>query len=121
MDLQRFEEKTFEELIQTAKTIKEKTGQAGFAIPTSGTEGGWIFANLAWNFGVKFMDKVDGKWKATFNTPEAVEAFQYLSDLKWKYKGEYSMFKKKYKIFISALICFSIITTTLSGFFTIAI
>lgn len=77
--------KTFEELIQTAKTIKEKTGQAGFAIPTSGTEGGWIFANLAWNFGVKFMDKVDGKWKATFNTPEAVEAFQYLSDLKWKY------------------------------------
>ena len=77
--------KTFEELIQTAKTIKEKTGQAGFVIPTSGTDGGWIFTNLAWNFGAKFMDKVDGKWKATFNTPEVAEALQYLSDLKWKY------------------------------------
>lgn len=76
---------TFEELAQTAKIIKEKTGQAGFVLPTSGTEGGWIFTNIAWNFGVKFMDKVDGKWQATFNTPEAVSAFKYLSDLKWQY------------------------------------
>ena len=27
----------------------------------------------------------DGKWKATFNSPECAEALQYIKDLKWKY------------------------------------
>ena len=27
----------------------------------------------------------DGKWKATFNSPEAAAALQYIKDLKWKY------------------------------------
>lgn len=27
----------------------------------------------------------DGKWKATFNSPEAANALQYIKDLKWKY------------------------------------
>ena len=35
--------------------------------------------------GVKFMEKIDGKWKATFNTPECVETLQWIKDLKWKY------------------------------------
>lgn len=77
--------KTFDELIDVAKTITEKTGKAGFIFPTTANSGGWNFTVLAWNFGVDFMEKVDGKWKATFNTPECVEALQYLKDLKWKY------------------------------------
>ena len=77
---------TYTELAETAKIIKEKTGQAGFAIPSTGTEGGWVLMNIAWSNGVNFMEEQpDGKWKATFNTPEMCETIQYIKDLKWKY------------------------------------
>ncbi len=77
---------TFDELAQTAKVIKEKTGKAGFVLPTTEHAGGWIFTCLAWNFGAKFMEQdKDGKWKATFNSPECAAALQYIKDLKWKY------------------------------------
>lgn len=75
----------FEELRDTAIQIKEKTGKAGFAFPTLDKEGGWMFMSMAWSFGVKFMEQVDGKWKATFDSPEMVDVLQYISDLKWKY------------------------------------
>lgn len=77
---------TYEELAETAKIIKEKTGKAGFALGTSSKQGGWHFMNIAWSHGVEFMKKNDdGSWTATFNTPECVEALQYVKDLKWKY------------------------------------
>lgn len=77
---------TYEELAETAKTIKEKTGISGFTIPTTGTEGGWMFMNIAWSYGVKFIEKTDdGKYKAAFETQEMYDALQYISDLKWKY------------------------------------
>lgn len=78
--------KDWYELAEMAKTIKEKTGEAGFIFQTSNNCGGWIFTNVAWSFGVNFMKaNDDGSWTATFDTPEAVEALQYIKDLKWKY------------------------------------
>ena len=78
--------KTWEELAEMAAVIKEKTGKPGFALCTSNNCGGWFFTNIAWSYGVKFMEQgSDGKWKATFDTPEAVQALQYIKDLKWKY------------------------------------
>lgn len=77
---------TYEELAETAKIIKDKTGKAGFAIMTKDTVGGWQFMNIAWSYGVEFMKKdANGKWKATFNSPEGAAALQYIKDLKWKY------------------------------------
>lgn len=76
--------KTLNELIETAKLIKEKTGAAGFLIPADGNTGGWIFTNIAWEFGVDFIASDEqGKWIATFDTPECVEALQWVKDLKW--------------------------------------
>lgn len=77
--------KTYEELAETAKTIKEKTGKSGFFFPTKNNQGGWMFMNIAWAYGAEFEEQVDGKWKAVFNTPEAAAALQYVKDLKWKY------------------------------------
>ncbi len=77
--------KTFAELVDTAKIIKEKTGKAGFAFPTTENSGGWYFNALAWNYGVNFEEQVNNKWKSTFDTPECVEALTYLKDLKWKH------------------------------------
>ncbi len=78
---------TFEELAQYAQIICEKTGKAGFVLPTSENMGGWIFTALAWNFGAKFMEETEDGWKSTFNSPECVEALQFVKDLRWKYNA----------------------------------
>ena len=77
---------TWFEVVDFAKLIKEKTGKAGFVMPTANGSGGWLFTALAWSFGVDFMEKdAEGKWKATFNTPEAAEALQFVKDMKWEH------------------------------------
>ncbi len=78
--------KDWDEIVEFAQKIKKATGKAGFVFPTSGNNGGWIFTALAWSFGADFMEKDNnGKWKATFNSPEAAQALQWIKDLKWKY------------------------------------
>ncbi|MDR3121351.1 MAG: extracellular solute-binding protein [Clostridiales bacterium] len=75
---------TTDELTQTAIKIKEATGQAGFFFPTMNNQGGWFFTQLAWVFGAEFEEQdADGKYKAVFNSPEAVEALQWLKDMQW--------------------------------------
>lgn len=76
---------TWDELAQTAKTIKDKTGKTGFAIATKNNMGGWHFLNIMWAFGADFMEEKNGKWIAKFASPEGVAALQYVKDLKWKY------------------------------------
>lgn len=78
--------KTWEEVAEYAVQIKEKTGKAGFVTPTINRCGGWLFTPIAWSYGVEFMkqDK-DGKWKATFDSQEMVDALQFYKDLRWKY------------------------------------
>lgn len=78
--------KDWYEVAEFAVKIKEATGKAGIVIPSASKYGGWLFTPIAWSFGVEFMEKdKDGKWKAKFNSPEMVEALQYIKDLKWKY------------------------------------
>lgn len=76
---------TWEDLAKMAQKIKEVTGVAGFVMPTMNNAGGWRFTPIAWSYGVDFMEKIDGKWTATFDTQEAVDALQFIKDLKWKY------------------------------------
>ncbi len=78
--------KTWDELAQTAVTIKEKTGAAGFCLLAKDNSGGWHFSNLAWCFGATLVtDNGDGSYTANLNSKEAVEAMKYVYDLKWKY------------------------------------
>ncbi len=79
---------TYQELAECAQTIKEKTGKAGFIMPTINNGGGWHFMNIAWSFGVEFMEQQDdGSWKATFDTQEMRDALQYVYDLRWQYNA----------------------------------
>lgn len=78
--------KTWEELAEMAVKIKEVTGKAGFTMPTMNNCGGWRFTPIAWSYGTEFMKRDDdGKWQATFNTPECVKALEFVKDLRWKY------------------------------------
>lgn len=77
---------SYDDVLALSKTVKEKTGYSGFAIPNSGNTGGWHLINIAWSNGVEFCEQTDdGKWKATFDTPEFKQTLQWLYDLKWKY------------------------------------
>jgi len=76
---------TMDELVKVAQQVTEKTGKPGFVFPTTNNQGGWYFTMLGWNYGVEFVKKVDGKWKAAFDTEDCVAALQYIKDLKWKY------------------------------------
>jgi len=76
--------KTWDELVEFAKTIKEKTGKYGFIVPTTNNYGGWLSTPLMWSYGVEFMkENGDGTYTATFDSPEMVAALQWISDLKW--------------------------------------
>ena len=76
--------KDWNEVVEFAKLIKEKTGMAGFMFPTAKNQGGWRFTMFAWSFGADFMEQdADGKWIATMNTPECEAALQFVKDLKW--------------------------------------
>ena len=55
-------------------------------MPTIGNDGGWLFMNIAWSFGVEFEEKQsDGSYKAVFDTPQFKNAIEYIRDLRWKY------------------------------------
>lgn len=74
---------TFDDVRSMAKTIKEKTGKAGFLFPTTENGGGWNFTNLAWNYGGDFMKETESGWKADF-TDGVTDALKLLRDMKWE-------------------------------------
>lgn len=79
---------TYDELAEFAGIIREKTGQAGFVMPTMNNQGGWNFINIAWSYGTEFMKQDEnGKWIATFNSDEFKAALNWLYDMKWKYNA----------------------------------
>ncbi|MDR1663488.1 MAG: extracellular solute-binding protein [Clostridiales bacterium] len=79
--------KTWDELAETGKQIKEATGSAGLCLLAMDNAGGWHWTNIAWAFGAHplSIDNGDGTFTANLNTPEAIEAMEYISALKWEH------------------------------------
>ncbi|WP_312372865.1 ABC transporter substrate-binding protein [Lachnoclostridium sp.] len=78
--------KTWDELAETAKKIKDATGMAGICLLAKDGAGGWHFSNIAWAFGATLTkDNGDGTFTANVDSPEAIAAMQYVKDLRWKY------------------------------------
>lgn len=78
--------KTWTELAETAKTIKDKTGSAGLCLLAKDGAGGWHFSNIAWAFGATLcVANDDGTYKSNLNSPEAIKAMEYVKSLKWDY------------------------------------
>jgi len=82
--------KTLQELAEKGQIIREKTGKAGLVFPASETFGGWLWTNIAWNFGAVGEDALliqdaDGKWIANLTSDPAVAALAYIKSLKWEY------------------------------------
>lgn len=78
--------KTWDELAETAKKIKDATGMAGICLLAKDGAGGWHFSNIAWAFGATLTkDNGDGTFTANVDSAEAIAAMQYVKDLRWKY------------------------------------
>lgn len=69
---------TWADLQQYATAIKDATGEFGYAFDAKGVQAFRYFGFFLWNNGGDFFD-ADGK--AAFNSPEGVEALQYLTDM----------------------------------------
>jgi hypothetical protein len=82
--------KTLQEMAEYGQIIREKTGKAGLVFPASETYGGWLYTNIAWNFGAVGenaleIQEADGRWVANFTSDAAVAAMEYLKSLRWEY------------------------------------
>lgn len=78
--------KTWQEVAEDAKKIKDATGQAGIDILAQDNAGGWHFSNIAWNFGATLtIENADGTYTANLDSPEAIQAMEYVKSLKWDY------------------------------------
>ena len=81
---------TLQELAEYGQIIREKTGKAGLVFPASETYGGWLFTNIAWNFGcvgenaLEYQDET-GSWVCNFTSDECIAAMNYIRDLRWTY------------------------------------
>lgn len=78
---------TWEELAEDAVIIKNATGEAGFCLIADDILGSVQFFNLAWNFGATdlMIQEADGSYKANLDSDEAIEAMEFVKDLRWKY------------------------------------
>lgn len=78
---------TWEEFVAVAQKLTDRQqGVAGFGILGEAQGGaGWHFLNWVWQAGGDFEKKINNRWVAVFDSPEAVKALQFLKDLRWKY------------------------------------
>jgi ABC-type glycerol-3-phosphate transport system substrate-binding protein len=80
---------TYEELAAASVDVLGVEGplgpfEAGFGFNMQGGGGGWHFTNIAYGFGADIVAvNEDGTYTATFGEGPAVEAMQYVKDLRW--------------------------------------
>jgi len=78
--------KTWAELAETGKKIKDATGAAGLCLLASDVAAGWQFTNIASAFGATFTTKnADGTLTYDLDSAEAIAAMEYVKSLKWEY------------------------------------
>ncbi len=78
--------KTWQEVAEMGKKIKDATGAAGLVLLAKDNAGGWHFSNIAWNFGADLTTTdADGKFHSNLNSPEAIAAMEFVKSLRWDY------------------------------------
>ena len=70
---------TWDDMITQSITIKEKTGKGGLAMQCSDRQGGWIFTNVAWNFGADLCvwNEETGKFESGVNSQATINALEW--------------------------------------------
>ncbi|HEX3803461.1 MAG TPA: extracellular solute-binding protein [Solirubrobacteraceae bacterium] len=80
---------TWAQLEADAKQISQRTGKAGYAeMGASDNTAGWILTTVTDALGGRMETGIGAKAKATFDTPQAVQALNMLKQMRW---GDNSM------------------------------
>lgn len=71
---------TFQQITEVSRLIVEGFDNTyGIVILSADKNGGWQFANMAWNFGADALQVNNGgSWSANLNDPGAVDALQWI-------------------------------------------
>jgi N,N'-diacetylchitobiose transport system substrate-binding protein len=69
---------TWDELVTVGREIRKKTDLDAFGVFGKGTH---IFLPMIWQAGGEIATQKDGRWTAAIDSPEAVRAIQFYSDL----------------------------------------
>ena len=74
---------TFEEIREISEEIVDMDNVKGFMMYSSNKNGGWVFSNMAWNYGAE-LEKQDatGKWLANLDDAGAVSALEWIKEMK---------------------------------------
>lgn len=106
---------TWDEFVTDAvKLTNRKKNISGFGFCGATGAAGWYYLNWVWQAGGEFEQKQGNKWVAVFNQPPAVQALQYLQDLRWKYNVLQPNFlidnEENFKLFASDQIAMAYMT-----------
>jgi ABC-type sugar transport system, periplasmic component len=71
--------KTWQELMEAAKIVKEKTGAYGLYVQEAGDN--WTQQGLMESNGARMLKQEDGKFKAAFNTPQSIGVYKDLAGM----------------------------------------
>lgn len=86
---EKFYPTTMQELLEYSITIKQNTLKDGIIILNTDKNGGWQYSNYAWAFGAELQTEgEDGKIHANLNSPEAIEAMEFLKSFYTAYEGD---------------------------------
>ena len=91
--------RTWQEVVQYAKTIKEKTGNVGFFMQEYADN--WAQQALIESNGGHMLTKKDGKTVADFASPESAQAYQLLADMVKDGSGLHASNEEGFQAFIS--------------------
>ncbi|MGF6822273.1 multiple sugar transport system substrate-binding protein [Microbacterium sp. ZKA21] len=74
---------TWDETLEAAEAVTEKTGETGFIIPTTGNVGGWLLTSMAYSNG-DLVEQTDGdETTVTLDTDGMQASLQFLHDVRW--------------------------------------
>lgn len=91
--------RTWQEVVQYAKTIREKTGTVGFFMQEFADN--WAQQALMESNGGQVLAKKDGKTVAGFDSPEAAQAYQLLADMVKDGSGLHATNEEGFQAFLS--------------------
>jgi len=73
---------TFTEIMEMSETIIDQDNAKGFLMYSADKNGGWVFSNLAWNYGAVLESEVAGKWTASLDHAGAISALEWIKEMK---------------------------------------
>ena len=74
---------TWQQVYEMSNTIVNDNGDVakGFMMYSANKNGGWVFSNIAWNFGASLEIEEGGKIKANLASKESVEALEWIKSM----------------------------------------